>query len=497
MLLGLKKQETLKVPVKQYQLNFNQYIDPILWVDALISGSYTKHPSNFSYMDIGSSSYTTSVLTKAYPDACFYHQDILRHSSIKKQAIIPNSIHYMYTGEQISFCNDMQRKKIYNVIKEIVAPGGYVIIPYETDAGWAEYKVILDLLREITLNMTEPITLSWLDKVFYELETLGTKKISVFKNKAFLDKLLKYLKSIEAEHFQQILCNPNFYTFYPHHIQKALNPAENQEFRFVGSLPMIRNYVNLGFDQDQKDFLANSADLMMASQRQDLILMPFHRIDIWQKIDSQQEKGTISDFYLGCVSTFDHFASSVKKGHLTFKFTDTIYTEIRKLLNQNFMTIHEIINHTKHLVRSPQEIVDRLMLLVIGEQIRFTLKQPLISKDFTLSLASYKKLKFKHKCNQSMFSDIRRFYKEIGILIHPESSLIIPFDQKTSMIITALTKVQENLAPQYCAEIWKEYMQKDIDINKVQKEFYSILLFFKRHYLGKFLELDLLDQVLV
>jgi hypothetical protein len=66
------------------------------------------------------------------------------------------------------------------------------------------------------------------------------------------------------------------------------------------------------------------------------------------------------------------------------------------------------------------------------------------------------------------------------------------------MVIAALTKLHESFVPHYCAEIWMQSSsQQDGALAQVQKEFKSILIFFKRHYFGKFLELGLIDQVLV
>lgn len=503
MLLGLKKQETLKIPARKYALNPHQYIESILWVDALTSGAYTKHPEDFIYVDKGSSAYTTSVLSKVYPKACFFHAQPQPLSSLKNLRtfhhtdIHSNSVHYMYIGEELSFFSDIQRDETYKFIQDKLASGGYVVIPYEATSGWAEYRVILDLLKEIKANIKETLTSGWIDKVFYELESLALKKISTFKEKVFLDKLSYYLKSLDEEHLKSILCKEDFQTFYPYQIHKCLNQGTTSSFRFVGSLPLVRNYVKLGLDTHQKEFLGETTDLMMASQRQDLILMPFHRVDIWQKnSDDDGEKATISDFYLGCVSTFEQFPSKITKSHLTLNFMDAIYIHLRKLFNKGFMTIQEIVEHTRHLVRAPQEIVDRLMLLVVGDQVRYTLKNPKASANAVPYQAS-NKIKFKHLENQEMFSDINRFYTEMGIVIHPESGLLIPFDQKTSMVIAAFTKVHEALVPRYCTEVWATYMGENLDISGAEKEFRSILLFFKRHYLGKFLELGLLDQVLV
>lgn len=64
-----------------------------------------------------------------------------------------------------------------------------MIIPYEATTGWAEYRVVLDLLKEITFRMVDSITPEWLDRVFYELSVLSLKKITALKNKAFLDKI--------------------------------------------------------------------------------------------------------------------------------------------------------------------------------------------------------------------------------------------------------------------------------------------------------------------
>lgn len=306
------------------------------------------------------------------------------------------------------------------------------------------------------------------------------------------------MKSLDASHLEKVLKGEDFHTFYPNQIREAFNKDKPGAFRFVGTLPIARNYIKLGLDQTQKTFLGDTADMLMASQRYDLITMPFQRIDIWQRSydeNANLQTGTTSDFYFGCVSDFDHFASKVQKGHVTLNFADAIFTEMRKCLSKGFMTIHEIVQHTQHLVQAPQEVVDRLMLLVMGDQVRYTLTKPhFLDVDTKLKLT---KLSFKDEHNRQMFSEVRRFLHESGIVIEPNSGLMIPFDQKTSMVIAALTKVHESLVPQYCAEVWIEYKQHNVDLSAVQKEFKSILIFVKQHYFGKFLELGLIDQVLV
>ncbi|MDP3935529.1 MAG: hypothetical protein Q8Q56_00840, partial [Alphaproteobacteria bacterium] len=380
----LKKQEKTRLPLKRCEFNASQLIERVLWVDALVSGRYVKHPDNFMYADMGDSSYTTGFLAQVYADATFYHQN-LDYAECPRNLLDFSDIRgsqrfqYLYQGNTLSFATAEERSKMVEFIQDHLAPGGYVIIPYEATTGWAEYRVILDLLKEITLHMTDSITREWLDRVFYELSTLSLKKITALKNKAFLDKLLGYLKSLEASHLEKVLKGTDFHTFYPSQIREALNQKNPFAFRFVGTLPIARNYIKFGLDQDQKAFLGDTADMLMASQRHDLIMMPFQRIDIWQRNYDDNAKiprGTTSDFYFGCVSDFDQFASKVQKGHVTLNFTDPIFTELRKCFSKGFMTIHEIVQHMQHLVRAPQEIVDRLMLLVIGDQVRYTLKQP-------------------------------------------------------------------------------------------------------------------------
>jgi hypothetical protein len=337
-----------------------------------------------------------------------------------------------------------------------------------------------------------------LDRVFYELSNLSLKKVTALKDKPFLDKLFAYLKSLDAAHLQKILKGSDFHTFYPNQLREVLNQLTPGAFRFVGTLPITRNYIKLGLNPDQKAFLGDTSDMLMASQRHDLITMPFQRMDIWQRSydeTDQIQTGTTSDFYFGCVSDFDQFSSKVQKGHVTLNFTDALFTQMRKCLSNGFMTIHDIVQQLQHRVRAPQEIVDRLMLLVMGDQVRHTLKPPHFLKIDTPIQPS--KINFKDAHNQRMFSEVRRFLHESGIVIDPNSGLMIPFDQKTSMVIAALTKLHESFVPNYCAEIWMESSQQEGDLAQVQKEFKSILIFFKRHYFGKFLELGLIDQVLV
>lgn len=503
MLLDVKKQETIKLSKKKNFLNLNKSIDTILLTDTIISGSYLKHPDNFVYVDISDDSYTAAFLARVYPEANFYHkylEDVYAERNYAKLGdnVLDNSIHYLYIGNELSFCSDDERMQLYNFIQTKLAPGGYVVMSYEATVGWAEYRVVLDLLKEITINTLDIVNENWLDKVFYELRNLTLKKITALKNKEFLDKILSYLKALPRKHLEKVLLSSDFNTFYSHQIHKLLNVDQGNSFRYVGSLPLAKNYVKLGLDNNQKVFIGETKDLMVASQRQDLILMPFHRVDIWQKnFQDNFEKGNISDFYFGGISTFDSFSSRASVGHLKINFVDVIYNEIRQLSNADFFTLSEVIDKIGHIAKSPQEIVDHLMLLVMGNQVRYTLKRPVLNeKKINISKAS-SKLKFVHVENKNMFNDVKKFYTEMGVVIHSESALVIPFDQKTSMVIAAWTKVHEKLVPQYCAEIWKELAQESVEISNIQKEFHSILLFFKRHYFGKFLELGLLDQVLV
>lgn len=302
------------------------------------------------------------------------------------------------------------------------------------------------------------------------------------------------MESLASDYLHQVLTGSEFHTFYPYQVHQALNDSE-AHFRFVGSLPILRNYVKLGLDSAQKEFIADPTDTMMASQRQDLILMPFNRIDIWQKmgVEAAPSKGTLSDFYLGCVATTETFPSHASKGYLKLNFSDPVYSHLKNRLNQSFLTLDEIVQETQHLNRPPQEVVDRLMLLVMADQVRYCLRQP-TQKPLSpqIHLKGFK-VNFCHHDNQQMFSDVGRFCHELGVIIHPESGMVIPFDQKTSMVMAALTKVHESLAPQYCAEVWAEHTHEKGDIAEATKEFRSVYLFFKRHYVRKLIELGIIE----
>lgn len=498
---AIKKNETITLPKLGQHFNLLQGVDTISWVDALVSGRYVKHTSGFVYVDMSDDAYTTALLAKAYLSSTFYvanvGQKLHQKNLLHLQDVPDNSVHYLNLGHRLSFATEQERMRLFEFIDAKLAPGGYVIVPYEAKVGWSEYTVVLDLLKELTVHSKEPITSDWLDKVFYHLNDLGAKQIKALKNKDFLNKLLTYLKSLSDEHVMKVLKGEVFHTFYPFEVHRSLNTRASGVLRYVGTLPVFRNYLKLGLDSNQKGFLGDLKDLLMAAQRYDLIATPFFRMDIWQKSCGAEslEMGTTSDFYFGCVSHLEQFASKVQRGFMTLNFVDPIFNEIRKRLNKDFYTLSEIIQHVGHLARSPQEIVDRLMLLVMGDQVRYTLNKPYKSESDITTKPS--KLQFCFRDNREMFSDIRRFLKEGSVVIEPISGLLIPFDQKMSMLISALTKVHEAMAPQYCVDVVSEYLQDYPDKGIIHKEFKSLLIFFKRHYLVKFLELGLVDRVLV
>lgn len=499
MLGVVKKNEKIRLLKQGRQLNLHQGVDAISWVDALVSGQYVKHPSGFVYADMSDDPFTTSMLGKAYPDSTFYmkNEGVLEKNVFDLSLVPDRSVNYMYLGHTLSFATPQEQFNTFAFIDAKLAPGGYVVMPYEAKVGWSEYQVVLDVLKELAVHTTGLITHEWLDKVFYQLNDLGSKHIKALKNNDFLSKLLTYLKSLSDEHLTKVLKGAVFHTFYPYEVHRALNTSASSLFRYVGTLPIFRNYLKLGLDSNQKQFLGDLKDLLMASQRHDLITMPFFRMDIWQKnFDADSlEQGTNHDFYFGCVSHFDQFASKVQRGFMTLNFVDPVFNAIRKLLNNEFFTLHEIIKHIGHLTRSPQEVVDRVMLLVMGDQVRYTLKKPNALSGDTPNKPS--KLHFCSVVNQEMFADIRRFLHEGSVVIEPVSGVLIPFDQKMSMIISAMTKVHESMVPQYCADVVSEHLQDQPDKGMIHKEFKSLLIFFKNHYLVKFLELGLVDRVLV
>ena len=498
---AVKKNESITLPKLGRQFNLQQGVDAISWVDALVSGRYVKHTSGFVYVDMSDDAYTTSLLAKAYPSSTFYVANVSQEFQLKNvfqlQDVPDNSVNYLYLGHTLSFASEAERIRLFQFVDAKLAPGGYVVVPYEAKVGWSEYRVVLDLLKELTGHTKDPITSDWLDKVFYHLNDLGAKKVNALKNKDFLNKLLMYLKSLSDEHVIKVLNGEAFYTFYPFDVHRSLNTQASGAFRYVGTLPVFRNYLKLGLDSNQKDFLGDLKDLLMAAQRYDLIATPFFRMDIWQKSYAvgSLDEGTTSDFYFGCVSHFDQFASKIQRGFMTLNFVDQVFNEIRKHLNKDFYTLPEIIQHVGHLARSPQEIVDRLMLLVMGDQVRYALNKPYTSESAITTKPA--KLHFCFSDNREMFSDIRRFWNEGGVVVEPVSGLLIPFDQKMSMLISALTKVHEAMAPQYCVDVVSEYLQDLPDKGIIHKQFKSLLIFFKRHYLVKFLELGLVDRVLV
>lgn len=142
MLLGLKKQEIITLSKCTHHLNAHQLIEPILWVDALVSGNYTKHSNAFTYVDLSNDLYTTKMLAKIYPEARFYHKlcmesDKNLHPLINDR-INENSVDYLYLGRALSISSAAQQGSIVQFVQQKLSQGGYVIIPYEATVGWSE-----------------------------------------------------------------------------------------------------------------------------------------------------------------------------------------------------------------------------------------------------------------------------------------------------------------------------------------------------------------------
>ncbi len=500
MLFGLKKKPVFATKVKGVAFDPSQLIEPILWVDGVVSGGYQAPPSSAVYVNLSDEEKTTGCLSEMYPEWEFYAQK-LQNGGRKNLRLISalqpsQQVHYIYLGNKISFLAPREREVALEFVHKHLAPGGYVVVGYEAEAGWSQYKVVIDLIRELTLEQEEPIDLAWLDKVFFELYKLAELKISVFQNKKFLERLLNYLKSLPYDHLEKILKSKHFHTFYPNGVHKLLLGAHKEGLNFVGSLPISRNYLHLGLTSEQKQFLGSSEMSVMGAQRQDLILMPLHRMDIWKKpVEKINRQERLSNFYLGCISDFEYFPSNVQCGHLKINFSDAIYTKLREICGDGFKSINQIVNSAKTFAPSLQEIADRLMMLVMSGQVAYTRTPPVV-KQTRGALNKIGKLRFVHAENTARFSNIRSFITNIGVVVVPGKGMAIPFDQKTSAVMVALTKVHESFVPQYCAEAWKDY-DDSLDLEVIKQEFKSVLRFFKCHYLGKFLALGLLDQVLV
>lgn len=245
----------------------------------------------------------------------------------------------------------------------------------------------------------------------------------------------------------------------------------------------------------QKEFIGSADMSIVGAQRQDLVLMPLHRVDIWQRpADGHKERGELSDFYLGCLSDFDHFAPEVKAGHLKLKFSDAIYARLREACGQGFQTLEAIISQIIPFAKSSQEVANRLMLLVMGGQLSYTRTPPKFSQsEHTDEIG---KIRFLHAGNAARFANVEAFVHTTGSIAIDGCGMVIPFDQKTSAVMAALTKVHESMVAEYCADIWVR-ADTSLDMDALVKEFKFVLGFFRRHYLGKFLAMGIVDRVLV
>lgn len=501
-MLQLKKQNFLKAIKTSYYINNYQCLENIAWVALITQGKFAQFPENFVYVDFSSNSYTASLISETYPNAKVYtNQKPLVSTSNKIQNImnieeVSEPIHLVYI-DNISFISREDWFQMREALIKKVIPGGYIVLGHENKIGWEGFQVVADLIRGELMSLgRDRVTHQDLDNIFTYFNQLALKKISVFGDGSELKRFLTYLKTLSEVELSDLFLKKAPVTYTTSNVFQS-----DSGLHYVGSLPIVNNYIHLGLDGAQKDFVGSvSSSGLNAVERKDMISLPFFKTDIWQKNRSEVNTSflDINKVYFGVYSTLESFPHSLKVKNFTFDFKGSLNTALRGLLNEKgFLTLSEILANLKNVNEPEQVIVNQVMVLIAAGQIKVSLhpsKYKALNRD---QLLKNYKLKFKDVTNQNMFSDVYKFFHQQGVLVDKSTRLLIPFDSPMCMIMTGLTKVSSNLVAQYCAETWCEKYSEKIDISKVIAEFRSKLLKFEKHYLVKFLELNIADQVLV
>lgn len=501
VLLQLEKQDNLKSLKSVKYLKKYQLIENILWVSLITQGRSACLPEGFTYVSFSESVYTTNLLAQVHPKATFFinapkhASESLNVKTFTQLEDINLPIHVAYI-DNVSLLSPIEWLNIKNYLLGALAPGGCIVLGYESKIGWGEYNVVFDLIKlELAASNTGAITRKDLDSVFYYLQQLAEKNITLFANKVKLNRLFQHLKSVSVDDLNKLLFSPHLNTYYAHDMFQP-----QHDVKYVGEMPMVNNYLHLGLTQEQKAFVGSyTENSLTAVERRDLITLPFLKMDVWSKCESDQPYKTMcaEDVYFGVYSIADRFPESVKIGNISFNFQGEAFTVLRAIFNAHgFLKISAILEKVSHLGLPAQIVVNQLMILVATEQLKVSFF-PSKTRAYEEANVKEYKLKFKHVMNQNMFSDMYKFFNESGVVIDPETHLVIPFDQRMCMVMAALTKVSVSFVAQYCAEAWCKKYEEDVKIQSITAEFKSILLRFKKHYFVKFLELNLIDQVLV
>lgn len=500
--MQLEKQSILSKQLSSVELNPYQLLEHIFWVNLITQNGFYSLPEDFVYVDFSNNHYTINLMAKLYPNATFYVKGPTQHTKpsnvrcFNDVSEINIAIHFVYF-ENISTLSASDWVSLKDQLLPLLVNNGHIVVGHENKIGWDGFSALLDLIKlEFTALNKKTITHQDLDSVFFYFNQLSDKKISIFENKTNLQRLLSYLKGLPLYKLNELILSSENTQYTTRSVFQ-----KTEGVKYTGALPVVSNYIHLGLDEQQKEFVGNfNSNPVNAIERRDLISQPFFKMEIWEKNTGEavQKLCGVDSLYFGVYSRADSFPNMLKVENVTFNFKGALLTKLRDVFNKHgFLKLEDVLFKLEGVDEPQQSIVSQIMVLVAAGQIKVALNPSKYKAHDNFALSKNYKIKFKHAANQDMFSDVYKFLNESGVITDFSTRLLVPFDSKMSMLFSALTKVVSSIAPQYCAEIWCKNFGAESEINKVAAEFQAILLRFQKYYLVKFLELDLVDQVLV
>ena len=431
-------------------------------------------PESFCYVDLSQDRGMENALCELYPDmtyVCCSVEEFL--------TLTPQNVYFLYLGETLSFLGPDLRHSLFSHINKILCPGGYVVAPYEAKVGWGKYSAVLDVLRDQAPNESLH---SWLD---YQQNVLCSFE-HLIPSWGKLDRFFNYLKSLTSKELFQILKAPSCTFFYPNTIKQLL---EENDWNFIGTLPLDRNYFDLGLSPQQQSFLKAQHSFFQKTHTFDLFTDPLHRIDVWKKGEGEGNTLQFSDYVFGSLSSSFSNQKEITIRNATFSMEGDFFVALKDKLATSFDSVQTI---AVTLDKDPNQILNAITILLISNKLLFSR----FSKQLTneKSQRSIEKIKFRSKYNYDIFTDIYTCMKTGALLLIDRLNILVPLEQPLAMLLAALTQMNSETAIYYCAELFsKEGVSSSED---AEKEFRHLMKKLHHEYLQKWVDLGIIDSVL-
>jgi len=243
-----------------------------------------------------------------------------------------------------SWVSDDVRKDILAIARERLAPGGLLLVSYNSMPGWAHLQPIRGILRQYAQLRQGDSVQKIRDALAY-LVFIRDRHARYFddnpKAAAYVDGLLKQ----DIRYLAHEYLNEHWTSFYFSEVAGMFGTAG---LAFVGSLPVFTNFWDLCVRPEFQELFRTTSDRLVTEAHKDFCANTAFRWDIYAKeprlmADPTERLGLVDDLAYHLAKPGVTLPYKANLGVVTSTVQGPVYERLLRLLGARSMRLSEIV----------------------------------------------------------------------------------------------------------------------------------------------------------